>query len=50
MATNQPQQPTNPQPQPQPQPQPSQQPYPPRNTPDRGDIKHIEPTTPWPNR
>jgi len=44
MATNNPQQPTNPQP----QPQPSPQPYPPRNTPDRGDIKHIEPTTPWP--
>lgn len=45
MATNKPQPPTKPQPQPQPQPRPS----PPRNTPDRGgDIKHMEPTNPWP--
>ena len=46
MATNQPnKQPSNPQPQPT-----HPQPYPPRNTPDRGDIKHIEPTTPWPKK
>jgi hypothetical protein len=44
MATNQPNPPINP------QPQPSPQPHPPRNTPDRGDIKHIEPTTPWPKK
>jgi hypothetical protein len=49
MATNKPQPPTKPQPQPQPQPQPRPQPSPPRNTPGRtGDIKHIEPTDPWP--